>query len=69
MKYLYLMFIYLTLFLEVSSININGYLWEVFVFFIQGFYVALCLVACAQSGQEVSVSSINLTVPSPKFVS
>ncbi|KAM4739240.1 epidermal growth factor receptor substrate 15-like 1 isoform 5-T5 [Anableps anableps] len=33
----------------------------------QGFYVALRLVACAQSGQEVSVSSINLTVPPPKF--
>ncbi|XP_035985810.1 epidermal growth factor receptor substrate 15-like 1 isoform X3 [Fundulus heteroclitus] len=33
----------------------------------QGFYVALRLVACAQSGQEVSVSSINLTVAPPKF--
>lgn len=35
----------------------------------QGFYVALRLVACAQSGQEVSLSSLNLTFPPPKFVS
>lgn len=35
----------------------------------KGFYVALRLVACAQSGQEVSLSSLNLTVPAPKFVS
>uniref|UniRef100_A0A3Q3MZ63 Epidermal growth factor receptor pathway substrate 15 like 1 n=1 Tax=Mastacembelus armatus TaxID=205130 RepID=A0A3Q3MZ63_9TELE len=35
----------------------------------QGFYVALRLVACAQSGQDVSLSSLNLTVPPPKFVS
>uniref|UniRef100_A0A3Q1G394 Epidermal growth factor receptor pathway substrate 15-like 1a n=1 Tax=Acanthochromis polyacanthus TaxID=80966 RepID=A0A3Q1G394_9TELE len=35
----------------------------------QGFYIALRLVACAQSGQEVSLSSLNLTVPPPKFVS
>uniref|UniRef100_A0A3P9Q568 Epidermal growth factor receptor pathway substrate 15 like 1 n=1 Tax=Poecilia reticulata TaxID=8081 RepID=A0A3P9Q568_POERE len=34
----------------------------------QGFYVALRLVACAQSGQEVSVSSINQTLPPPQFV-
>ncbi|XP_015257814.1 PREDICTED: uncharacterized protein LOC107102880 [Cyprinodon variegatus] len=33
----------------------------------QGFYVALRLVACAQSGHEVSLSSINLTVALPKF--
>ncbi|KAM6920990.1 epidermal growth factor receptor substrate 15-like 1 [Xenentodon cancila] len=33
----------------------------------QGFYVALRLVACAQSCQEVSLSSLNLTVPPPKF--
>ncbi|XP_031430993.1 epidermal growth factor receptor substrate 15-like 1 isoform X3 [Clupea harengus] len=33
----------------------------------QGFYVALRLVACAQSGQEVSLASLNLTVPPPKF--
>ncbi|XP_056132890.1 epidermal growth factor receptor substrate 15-like 1 [Lampris incognitus] len=33
----------------------------------QGFYVALRLVACAQSGQEVSLASFNLTVPPPKF--
>ncbi|XP_035800912.1 epidermal growth factor receptor substrate 15-like 1 isoform X4 [Amphiprion ocellaris] len=33
----------------------------------QGFYIALRLVACAQSGQEVSLSSLNLTVPPPKF--
>ena len=38
-------------------------------FLSQGFYVALRLVACAQSGQEVSLSSLNLTVPPPKFVS
>uniref|UniRef100_A0A8D0CMP2 Epidermal growth factor receptor pathway substrate 15 like 1 n=1 Tax=Sander lucioperca TaxID=283035 RepID=A0A8D0CMP2_SANLU len=36
-------------------------------FLSQGFYVALRLVACAQSGQEVSLSSLNLTVPPPKF--
>uniref|UniRef100_A0A3B3ZH62 Uncharacterized protein n=1 Tax=Periophthalmus magnuspinnatus TaxID=409849 RepID=A0A3B3ZH62_9GOBI len=35
----------------------------------QGFYVALRLVACAQSGQEVALSSLSLTVPPPKFVS
>ncbi|XP_013863544.1 epidermal growth factor receptor substrate 15-like 1 isoform X2 [Austrofundulus limnaeus] len=34
----------------------------------QGFYVALRLVACAQSGHEVSVSNLNLTVPPPKFI-
>ncbi|XP_047662814.1 epidermal growth factor receptor substrate 15-like 1 isoform X1 [Tachysurus fulvidraco] len=33
----------------------------------QGFYVALRLVACAQSGQDVSLTSLNLTVPPPKF--
>ncbi|XP_063057205.1 epidermal growth factor receptor substrate 15-like 1 isoform X3 [Engraulis encrasicolus] len=33
----------------------------------QGFYVALRLVACAQGGQEVSLSSLNLTVAPPKF--
>ncbi|XP_037530188.1 epidermal growth factor receptor substrate 15-like 1 [Nematolebias whitei] len=33
----------------------------------QGFYVALRLVACAQSGHEVSLSNLNLTVPPPKF--
>ncbi|XP_060890835.1 epidermal growth factor receptor substrate 15-like 1 isoform X4 [Labrus mixtus] len=33
----------------------------------QGFYVALRLVACAQSGQEVSLSSLHLPVPPPKF--
>uniref|UniRef100_A0A4W5N0C8 Epidermal growth factor receptor pathway substrate 15 like 1 n=1 Tax=Hucho hucho TaxID=62062 RepID=A0A4W5N0C8_9TELE len=35
----------------------------------QGFYVALRLVACAQSGQDVNLSSLNLTIPPPKFVS
>ena len=39
------------------------------LFPVQGFYVALRLVACAQSGQEVSLASLNLTVPPPKFVS
>uniref|UniRef100_A0A8C2WBQ8 Epidermal growth factor receptor pathway substrate 15 like 1 n=1 Tax=Cyclopterus lumpus TaxID=8103 RepID=A0A8C2WBQ8_CYCLU len=33
----------------------------------QGFYVALRLVACAQSGQEVSLSSLNLTIPPPSL--
>ncbi|XP_036409946.1 epidermal growth factor receptor substrate 15-like 1 [Megalops cyprinoides] len=33
----------------------------------QGFYVALRLVACAQSGNDVSISSLNLTIPPPKF--
>ena len=35
----------------------------------QGFFVALRLVASAQSGQEVSLSSLNLNAPPPKFVS
>ncbi|NXR98718.1 EP15R factor, partial [Oxylabes madagascariensis] len=35
----------------------------------QGFYVALRLVACAQNGHDVNLSSLNLTVPPPKFVS
>ncbi|XP_040598098.1 epidermal growth factor receptor substrate 15-like 1 isoform X7 [Mesocricetus auratus] len=33
----------------------------------QGFYVALRLVACAQSGHEVSLSNLSLTMPPPKF--
>ncbi|XP_040926219.1 epidermal growth factor receptor substrate 15-like 1 isoform X15 [Betta splendens] len=33
----------------------------------QGFYVALRLVACAQSGHEVSLSSLSFTLPPPKF--
>ncbi|KAG8594827.1 hypothetical protein GDO81_001336 [Engystomops pustulosus] len=33
----------------------------------QGFYVALRLVACAQSGHEVSLASLNIPVPPPKF--
>ncbi|XP_063770590.1 epidermal growth factor receptor substrate 15-like 1 isoform X3 [Pseudophryne corroboree] len=33
----------------------------------QGFYVALRLVACAQSGHEVSLASLNAPVPPPKF--
>ncbi|KAM4707328.1 epidermal growth factor receptor substrate 15-like 1 isoform 2-T2 [Discoglossus pictus] len=33
----------------------------------QGFYVALRLVACAQSGHEVSLASLNVPVPPPKF--
>ncbi|KAM9503310.1 epidermal growth factor receptor substrate 15-like 1 isoform 2-T2 [Salvelinus alpinus] len=33
----------------------------------QGFYVALRLVACAQSGQDISLTSLNLTIPPPKF--
>uniref|UniRef100_A0A3B4D2F3 Epidermal growth factor receptor pathway substrate 15 like 1 n=1 Tax=Pygocentrus nattereri TaxID=42514 RepID=A0A3B4D2F3_PYGNA len=33
----------------------------------KGFYVALRLVACAQSGQDVSLANLNLTVPPPKF--
>ncbi|XP_061093984.1 epidermal growth factor receptor substrate 15-like 1 isoform X3 [Conger conger] len=34
----------------------------------QGFYVALRLVACAQNGQEVCLSSLGLTIPPPKFM-
>ncbi|KAJ8277370.1 hypothetical protein GJAV_G00074440 [Gymnothorax javanicus] len=34
----------------------------------QGFYVALRLVACAQNGQDVCLSSLSLTVPPPKFM-
>ncbi|XP_063311494.1 epidermal growth factor receptor substrate 15-like 1 isoform X1 [Pelobates fuscus] len=33
----------------------------------QGFYVALRLVACAQSGHEVNLASLNVPVPPPKF--
>uniref|UniRef100_H3DQX9 Epidermal growth factor receptor pathway substrate 15-like 1a n=1 Tax=Tetraodon nigroviridis TaxID=99883 RepID=H3DQX9_TETNG len=33
----------------------------------QGFFVALRLVAGAQSGQDVSLSSLGLTAPPPKF--
>ncbi|NXP65820.1 EP15R factor, partial [Chloropsis cyanopogon] len=33
----------------------------------QGFYLALRLVACAQNGHDVNLSSLNLTVPPPKF--
>ncbi|KAJ1085618.1 hypothetical protein NDU88_005748 [Pleurodeles waltl] len=33
----------------------------------QGFYVALRLVACAQNGHEVTMSSLSLAVPPPKF--
>ncbi|XP_008769344.1 epidermal growth factor receptor substrate 15-like 1 isoform X15 [Rattus norvegicus] len=33
----------------------------------QGFYVALRLVACAQSGHEVTLSNLGLTMPPPKF--
>uniref|UniRef100_A0A4W3JMP6 Epidermal growth factor receptor pathway substrate 15 like 1 n=1 Tax=Callorhinchus milii TaxID=7868 RepID=A0A4W3JMP6_CALMI len=32
-----------------------------------GFYVALRLVACAQNGHDVSLSSLNVTLPPPKF--
>lgn len=37
--------------------------------FIQGFFIALRLVACAQSGHDVSLGSLSLTLPPPKFVS
>ncbi|XP_068090304.1 epidermal growth factor receptor substrate 15-like 1 isoform X2 [Hyperolius riggenbachi] len=33
----------------------------------QGFYVALRLVACAQSGHEINLASLNIPVPPPKF--
>nr|XP_048298777.1 epidermal growth factor receptor substrate 15-like 1 isoform X4 [Myodes glareolus] len=33
----------------------------------QGFFVALRLVACAQSGHEVTLSNLSLTMPPPKF--
>ncbi|XP_031196148.1 epidermal growth factor receptor substrate 15-like 1 isoform X8 [Mastomys coucha] len=33
----------------------------------QGFYVALRLVACAQSGHEVTLNNLSLTMPPPKF--
>nr|XP_006014026.1 PREDICTED: epidermal growth factor receptor substrate 15-like [Latimeria chalumnae] len=32
------------------------------------FFIALRLVACAQCGTEVSLSSLNSAVPPPKFV-
>ncbi|XP_047581041.1 LOW QUALITY PROTEIN: epidermal growth factor receptor substrate 15 [Lutra lutra] len=34
----------------------------------QEFFVALRLVACAQNGLEVSLSSLNLAVPPPRFL-
>uniref|UniRef100_A0A8D1NSK5 Epidermal growth factor receptor pathway substrate 15 n=1 Tax=Sus scrofa TaxID=9823 RepID=A0A8D1NSK5_PIG len=34
----------------------------------QEFFVALRLVACAQNGLEVSLNSLNLAVPPPRFV-
>lgn len=34
----------------------------------QEFFVALRLVACAQNGLEVALSSLNLAVPPPRFV-
>lgn len=37
-------------------------------FLSQEFFVALRLVACAQNGLEVSLSSLNLAVPPPRFV-
>ncbi|XP_069498315.1 epidermal growth factor receptor substrate 15 isoform X2 [Ambystoma mexicanum] len=33
----------------------------------QEFYIALRLVACAQNGHDVSLSSLNLVVPPPRF--
>ncbi|XP_058513767.1 epidermal growth factor receptor substrate 15-like 1 isoform X2 [Ochotona princeps] len=33
----------------------------------QGFYVALRLVACAQSGHEVTLGNLSLSMPPPKF--
>ncbi|XP_072260744.1 epidermal growth factor receptor substrate 15-like 1 isoform X2 [Pyxicephalus adspersus] len=33
----------------------------------QGFFVALRLVACAQSGHEVNLANLNIPVPPPKF--
>ncbi|XP_076978092.1 epidermal growth factor receptor substrate 15-like 1 isoform X3 [Tamandua tetradactyla] len=33
----------------------------------QGFYVALRLVACAQSGHDVTLGNLNLSMPPPKF--
>uniref|UniRef100_A0A8C0ZRX0 Epidermal growth factor receptor substrate 15-like 1 n=1 Tax=Castor canadensis TaxID=51338 RepID=A0A8C0ZRX0_CASCN len=33
----------------------------------QGFYVALRLVACAQSGHEVALSNLSVSMPPPKF--
>ena len=38
------------------------------IFLSQEFFVALRLVACAQNGLEVSLSSLNLAVPPPRFV-
>ncbi|XP_054835580.1 epidermal growth factor receptor substrate 15-like 1 isoform X3 [Eublepharis macularius] len=33
----------------------------------QGFFIALRLVACAQSGHDVSLTNLHLTLPPPKF--
>ncbi|KAG8126742.1 hypothetical protein E2320_021873 [Naja naja] len=33
----------------------------------QGFFIALRLIACAQSGHDVILSNLNLTLPPPKF--
>ncbi|XP_070604535.1 epidermal growth factor receptor substrate 15-like 1 isoform X3 [Erythrolamprus reginae] len=33
----------------------------------QGFFIAMRLIACAQSGHDVVLSNLNLTLPPPKF--
>ncbi|XP_013926415.1 PREDICTED: epidermal growth factor receptor substrate 15-like 1 [Thamnophis sirtalis] len=33
----------------------------------QGFFIAMRLIACAQSGHDVILSNLNLTLPPPKF--
>ncbi|XP_058019180.1 epidermal growth factor receptor substrate 15-like 1 isoform X7 [Ahaetulla prasina] len=33
----------------------------------QGFFIALRLIACAQSGHDIILSNLNLTLPPPKF--
>ncbi|XP_053320407.1 epidermal growth factor receptor substrate 15-like 1 isoform X2 [Spea bombifrons] len=63
------------LFLKKSSLsdNILGKIWDLAdpegkgYLDKQGFYVALRLVACAQSGHEVNLASLNVPVPPPKF--
>ncbi|KAJ8270940.1 hypothetical protein GJAV_G00120980 [Gymnothorax javanicus] len=46
---------------ELADPNGKGYLDK------QGFFVAMRLVACAQNGRDVSIASLALPVPPPKF--
>lgn len=55
-----------------NKVAYNKVDWEkasnIYAFLCQEFFIALRLVACAQNGLEVSLSSLNLAVPPPRFV-